>query len=205
MKAFSKNQLQRYPVYLKFFKTLLEEGKTSVSSPYIAKCLGYSEEQIRKDDGGLGDQRPGDGSALLGAAGEHVGKGIQIFLKPEEPCDPLEKYHVRPGVVQGKREEDVLPYSQIRYQIIFLKDESYLSAAEDSELVFVKGRKIDPVHDDGPFCGAVEPADQIQESGLSGTGSADDGGEPPFFYSKVNAVHGLNLLISCTKIFFCAF
>lgn len=49
MKAFSKNQLQRYPVYLKFFKTLLEEGKTSVSSPYIAKCLGYSEEQIRKD------------------------------------------------------------------------------------------------------------------------------------------------------------
>ncbi len=49
MKAFSKNQLQRYPVYLKFFKTLIEEGKKDVSSPYIAKALGYSEEQIRKD------------------------------------------------------------------------------------------------------------------------------------------------------------
>ncbi len=49
MKAFSKNQLQRYPVYLKFFKTLIEEGKKDVSSPFIARELGYSEEQIRKD------------------------------------------------------------------------------------------------------------------------------------------------------------
>lgn len=49
MKTYSKNQLQRYPIYLKYFKELLEEGMETISSPKIAKELGYSEEQIRKD------------------------------------------------------------------------------------------------------------------------------------------------------------
>jgi len=49
MKIFSKNQLQRYPIYLKYLKGLEEEGIEVVSSPMIAKELGYSEEQIRKD------------------------------------------------------------------------------------------------------------------------------------------------------------
>lgn len=49
MKTYSKNQIRRYPIYLKLFKEMLEEGKVVVSSPVIAKELGYSEEQIRKD------------------------------------------------------------------------------------------------------------------------------------------------------------
>ena len=49
MKKYSKNQLQRYPIYLKYLRQLKEQGYTSVSSPLIAKELGYSEEQIRKD------------------------------------------------------------------------------------------------------------------------------------------------------------
>ena len=49
MKSFSKNQLQRYPIYLKYFKQLAELGVEDISSPKIAKELGYSEEQIRKD------------------------------------------------------------------------------------------------------------------------------------------------------------
>jgi redox-sensing transcriptional repressor len=49
MKSFSKNQLQRYPIYLKFFKELAEAGVENISSPRIAGELGYSEEQIRKD------------------------------------------------------------------------------------------------------------------------------------------------------------
>lgn len=49
MKKFSKNQLERYPIYLKYFKELQSEGVETVSSPKIAKVLGYSEEQIRKD------------------------------------------------------------------------------------------------------------------------------------------------------------
>lgn len=49
MKIFSKNQLQRYPIYLKFFKEVEASGQKYISSPAIASVLGYSEEQIRKD------------------------------------------------------------------------------------------------------------------------------------------------------------
>ncbi len=49
MKTYSKNQLQRYPIYLKYLKELFDEGMETISSPKIAKELGYSEEQIRKD------------------------------------------------------------------------------------------------------------------------------------------------------------
>jgi redox-sensing transcriptional repressor len=49
MEAFSKNQLERYPLYLKYFKELKAAGEDNVSSPKIAQKLGYSEEQVRKD------------------------------------------------------------------------------------------------------------------------------------------------------------
>lgn len=49
MESFSKNQLERYPLYLKYFKELKAAGEESVSSPKIAQKLGYSEEQVRKD------------------------------------------------------------------------------------------------------------------------------------------------------------
>lgn len=49
MKKYSQNQLERYPIYLKYFMELREEGVDIVSSPQIAMKLGYSEEQVRKD------------------------------------------------------------------------------------------------------------------------------------------------------------
>jgi len=66
MKSFSKNQLQRYPIYLKYFKQLAEQGVEDVSSPKIAKELGYSEEQIRKDLQAVSDEagRPKKGRDL---------------------------------------------------------------------------------------------------------------------------------------------
>ena len=49
MKNFSKNQLERYPIYLKCFRELRDAGVTSVSSPMLAAKLGYSQELVRKD------------------------------------------------------------------------------------------------------------------------------------------------------------
>ena len=49
MKTYSMNQLERYPIYLKYFKELEEQGFETISSPKIALKLGYSEEQVRKD------------------------------------------------------------------------------------------------------------------------------------------------------------
>jgi redox-sensing transcriptional repressor len=67
MKKFSKNQLQRYPIYLKYFKGLYDEGVEDISSPKIAKALGYSEEQIRKDLQAVSDDagRPKKGRSVI--------------------------------------------------------------------------------------------------------------------------------------------
>ncbi|MBP5091912.1 MAG: redox-sensing transcriptional repressor Rex [Bacilli bacterium] len=49
MENFSKNQLERYPIYLKYFKELEKNNIQEISSPKIADKLGYSQEQVRKD------------------------------------------------------------------------------------------------------------------------------------------------------------
>ncbi|MBQ9458229.1 MAG: redox-sensing transcriptional repressor Rex [Bacilli bacterium] len=49
MKPFSKNQLERYPLYLRYFKELQEQGFQLAPSPAIASRLGISEELVRKD------------------------------------------------------------------------------------------------------------------------------------------------------------
>lgn len=56
--VFSKNQLQRYPVYLKYLKLLESQGYRYISSPKVADYLGYSEEQVRKDLQAISD-KPG--------------------------------------------------------------------------------------------------------------------------------------------------
>lgn len=49
MKTYSLNQLGRYPVYLKLLKEYADSGVEIISSPLIARRLGFSEEQVRKD------------------------------------------------------------------------------------------------------------------------------------------------------------
>lgn len=66
MEKFSKNQLERYPYYLKYLKTLEEQGQVNVSSPQLAKELDYSEEQVRKDLQAVSDMpgRPKKGRSI---------------------------------------------------------------------------------------------------------------------------------------------
>ena len=45
----SKNQLQRFPVYLELLKRMKNEGQTNVSSLTMAGYLGLSEEAVKKD------------------------------------------------------------------------------------------------------------------------------------------------------------
>lgn len=49
IRSFSKNQLERYPVYLKKLKEMREQGVSNVTSQMVASQLGYSEEQVKKD------------------------------------------------------------------------------------------------------------------------------------------------------------
>ncbi len=63
---FSKNQLRRYPIYLKFLSNLKEQGVEYVSSPLIGEELGYSQEQVRKDLQAISDEegRPKKGRSV---------------------------------------------------------------------------------------------------------------------------------------------
>ena len=156
---------------------------------------------ICKHDGRSCHQRPCDGGALLSAAGEHVWKGVQVSLQTQEFCEPPEKRHVCPGIIQCQGKEDILPDGQIRDQVVLLEDKTHFPASEDGEMIFIQRREVDPIYDNGPFRGAVEPADQIQERGLPGTGRADNCGEPSFFDREVHAVHSTYHAGVCTEIF----
>lgn len=48
-KLLSKKQLERYPVYLSYLKSLQDKGVINVSAPILAEGLSFSEEQVRKD------------------------------------------------------------------------------------------------------------------------------------------------------------
>ena len=77
MRTFSKNQLQRYPIYLKYFKELQADGLSDISSPKIARALGYSEEQIRKDLQAVSDDA---GRPKKGRSVEKLIENIESFL-----------------------------------------------------------------------------------------------------------------------------
>ena len=49
VKSVTMKQLGRYPIYLRYLKGAKENGNTNTSAPIIAKALGTSEEQVRKD------------------------------------------------------------------------------------------------------------------------------------------------------------
>lgn len=77
MRTFSKNQLQRYPIYLKYFKELQAKGAENISSPKIARALGYSEEQIRKDLQAVSDDA---GRPKKGRSVEKLIENLETFL-----------------------------------------------------------------------------------------------------------------------------
>jgi len=49
IKSVTIKQLNRFPIYLRYLKSILDLGETLTSAPQIAKNLGLNEEQVRKD------------------------------------------------------------------------------------------------------------------------------------------------------------
>lgn len=74
---FSKNQLERYPVYLKYFNELESGGQTYTSSPSIAAKLGFSEEQVRKDLQAISNE---PGKPKKGRSVRSLIRDIETFL-----------------------------------------------------------------------------------------------------------------------------
>ena len=45
----SVKQLQRFPIYLKYLKSMRDAGVVTITAPLIARALDQSEEQVKKD------------------------------------------------------------------------------------------------------------------------------------------------------------
>ena len=67
MKSYSKNQLSRYPVYLRVLQHLQKEGVSYVTSKTLSKEVGNSEEQVKKDLAAvsLSNGMPGRGREVI--------------------------------------------------------------------------------------------------------------------------------------------
>lgn len=77
MKNISKRQLERFPIYLKYLLTLSDGENENISSPMIAKALGLSEEQVRKDLQVVANK---EGKPNRGRNKNELIKDIQNFL-----------------------------------------------------------------------------------------------------------------------------
>lgn len=80
------NQLNRYPVYLRYLKSIRDNGETQTSAPLIAKNLGLNEEQVRKD---LQVVATTDGRPKSGRVVKELIKDIETFLGYNDVSDAI--------------------------------------------------------------------------------------------------------------------
>jgi redox-sensing transcriptional repressor len=77
IKTVTVKQLSRFPVYLRYLKSIRDLGETQTSAPLIAKNLGLNEEQVRKD---LQVVSSSDGKPKSGRVVEDLINDIETFL-----------------------------------------------------------------------------------------------------------------------------
>ena len=90
----------------------------------------------------------------------------------------------------------VLRYGMPIDQVIKLVNEPHLPAAENGQLILVLSIDILPIHKDLAGGGAVNTAQNVQQSGFTGTGGADDGQELPLLHGEGNVVHRPHLIFT---------
>ena len=77
VKSVTIKQLNRFPIYLRYLKSILDLGETQTSAPQIAKNLGLNEEQVRKD---LQVVASNEGKPKSGRVTKEIIDDIETFL-----------------------------------------------------------------------------------------------------------------------------
>ena len=150
------------------FHDLLAGGRVEVAGRLVGQ-----------DDVGIVDQRPGDGHALLLAAGELGGPVVDPIAQADQPGE-LDRPLVRllaelAGSLVGQRELDVLEHGVLRDQVVRLEDEAEVAAADLGELVVVEPRDVATAQEVLAAGRAVEAAQQVEHGALARAGGAHDG------------------------------
>ena len=175
-------------------RTAITPASAAEEIDHAARVLGIERpcRFVGQDDRRPRDQRPGDGTALLLAAGQGVGAVTRAVTH----ADRLEGAQRR-GVAFGRRsavehegQADVLHERQLREEVVSLEDESDPAPPDERQGVVTEGREVDPFEEDAARGGTRDAAEEVEEGALSGSRRAGDGDELPSLHGQVDAADG---------------
>ena len=164
----------------------------------IQVARGFICQQNRR----IHAKRPSDCHPLALAAGEFVRQMIQALAQTDQ-VQQLSRtflnFLARPAA-QMQRKRHVLQARKSRQQIEELEDEPDLVAANASQIVVAEFRKRLAVQ--FYFAGArmIQPADQIQHGGFSGSGRTHDGRHLALGDRKIDPVQRRYLTLSVKSL-----
>ena len=130
---------------------------------------------VGEEEAGAGDEGAGEGDALLLAAGEFAGAmgeamGESDFVEGGGGAGQRVAF-----AADEERHGDVLLSGELGEERLNLPDEADVGVAEVGELIGVELGEVLLVEEDLAGSGVVESAEEMEEGGLAGAGSADQG------------------------------
>ena len=124
---------------------------------------------VRQDDGGLLDQRPGDGHALFLAAGEPADPAP---LEAQDAQAVQQSVHVRGVHALQPQDIEVVLDGQLLQQLEILEDVADAVDAKAVALARGKGGDVPPIHQHAALRGGQQARQQVQKGGLAAAGRA---------------------------------
>ena len=150
---------------------------------------------VGEDEERVVDEGAGDGDALLLAAGELLGAVVEAMAEADELREG-DAVFVAVGEIAAlvkERDVDVLDDRELVDEVVGLEDEAERAAAEGGELVVVHGGDVLAAEKIFAGGGAVEAAEDVEESRFARTRRAHDGDVGAGFDDEADAAQGVNL------------
>ena len=149
---------------------------------------------ICQDDIRIVHEGAGDGHPLHLAAGELVRPLLQLILQADTGQDldgpAAALLTADPG--EGERQLDICQDALVRDQVIALEDKTDRMIPEGIPVIFRKIAGGFATDDQITLGIVIQPADDIQQGGLSAAGGAEDGGKLAFAEFQVDTAEGFH-------------
>ena len=173
---------------------LLEQGHHLPAGLLIQRAGGLVGQQDR----GVAHQRPGDGHALLLAAGELVGVVVHAVGKAHALQHLLRALLALAGrhARVDQRQLHVLLGRHPGQQLGVLEDEAHLLAADAGQLGLSQILDLLPVEDVAPGACHVQAADDVHQRGLAAAGRPQHRQVLALRYVQIHVLQRVQLLVA---------
>ena len=157
---------------------------------------------VAQQDLGVGGQGPGNGDALLLAAGQLRRIGLflvgQVHDLQQLPCSRHGFLFRRADELQGER--DIVQAGALHEQVKMLEDHTD-GFPGVPQLLFRQLHQILAVNGDGTFRGALQQVHAPNQGGLAGAGQADDAENLAFVDGKVDVIQRMDAAFAIAEAF----